>query len=446
MSEKVNLTAGRIAALTCPPGEQQHFLRDTRAPWLAVRVTAAGVKSYVFESKLHGRTIRITIGSTQAWTIDGARQDANLKKTRVDQGIDPRSERRAMRSNAAKSSFEHQTGSVLVGTAWEQYLLHGRPRKKKAWKPRYVEDLRRMCAPGHEHRLRGRGLTKPGPLHVLMQRRLCELDEDFVRSWCTEVARRSNALATRALAVLSGFLSWCGRQPEYRQEVHRDAAKPSAHADVLVPLPHRRDALLASQLPAWFAAALDDPNLIGSTYLMGLLLTGARREELARLKHEDMDIRWDAMTIADKYQDTRAIPIGPHFKKMVLALPRLPENPYVFWSRSSASGHIAEPRSVMERILRRAEIGHVSVHGLRRSFSKLGEAARVPLGAIAQIMGHQPSALAERYRWREMDELRAYLTEIEQFILHRAAMLPEAAERPQVPVPAREREIPYLTS
>lgn len=426
MAARVNLTAGRVAELKCPPGVKQHFLWDLRSPWLAVRVTPAGSRSYVFESKLNGRTIRITIGSTAAWTIDAARQDANEKKIQVDRGIDPRVPKREPQGVQLPHGEGQREAGVLVADAWTQYLANGKPRKKKAWKPRYLEDLKRAAAPGGERRARGKGVTKPGPLHPLMQCRLEDLDEDFVRSWCTQETKRGDAHATRALAMLSGFLSWCGRQPEYRKHVQKEAAKPSVHSDLIAPSAHRRDALLASQLPAWFSAVLEDHNRIGSTYLIGLLLTGARRQELAALKHSDMDTRWDEMTIADKYRDSRAIPIGPHFKKMVAALPRLPDNPYVFWSERSESGHIAEPRSVHDRALKNAGIGHISIHGLRRSFSKLAEAARVPLGAIAQIMGHQPSALAERYRWREMDELRAYLTEIEVFILGKAGILPPA--------------------
>ena len=43
------LTAGAIDRLTCPAGKTQAFLRDTKAPGLRVRVTAAGAKAYVFE-------------------------------------------------------------------------------------------------------------------------------------------------------------------------------------------------------------------------------------------------------------------------------------------------------------------------------------------------------------------------------------------------------------
>ena len=69
-----------------------------------------------------------------------------------------------------------------------------------------------------------------------------------------------------------------------------------------------------------------------------------------------------------------------------------------------------------------AGIPHVSIHGLRRTFSLLGEAAGAPAGAIAQVMGHKPSAIAEGYRPRSIDALRPYLAQIERFILDKAGI------------------------
>ena len=74
--ERVRLTNERIAAFACPPEKQQAFLWDSEAPGLAVRVTTkwknkddAG-KSFVFESKLNRKTIRITLGDVRAWVLN----------------------------------------------------------------------------------------------------------------------------------------------------------------------------------------------------------------------------------------------------------------------------------------------------------------------------------------------------------------------------------------
>jgi len=126
-------------------------------------------------------------------------------------------------------------------------------------------------------------------------------------------------------------------------------------------------------------------------------------------------------------EDTRVIPLTPYMAHLLGALPRAKlkdgtPNAYVFASPMSASGRIAEPRAPHANVLADAGIPHVSIHGLRRTFSLLGEAAGAPAGAIAQVMGHKPSAIAEGYRPRSIDALRPYLAQIERFILDKAGI------------------------
>ena len=95
---RVNLTAGRIDAFGCPKGKSQAFLWDTDTPTLAVRVTPTGRKTYIFESRLNGATLRITIGTTCDWPIREARMEAQRLKMMVDRGNDPRLVKKAQQS------------------------------------------------------------------------------------------------------------------------------------------------------------------------------------------------------------------------------------------------------------------------------------------------------------------------------------------------------------
>lgn len=63
---KLKFTTGRVAELVCATGKSQTFFWDVSAPGLGLRVTAAGAKSYIFESRVHGKTLRCTIGDRRA--------------------------------------------------------------------------------------------------------------------------------------------------------------------------------------------------------------------------------------------------------------------------------------------------------------------------------------------------------------------------------------------
>lgn len=47
------------------------------------------------------------------------------------------------------------------------------------------------------------------------------------------------------------------------------------------------------QLPAWFAAVRQIGNPVIAAYLQAALLTGARREEVAGIRWEDVDFQWN---------------------------------------------------------------------------------------------------------------------------------------------------------
>lgn len=71
MAKRENLTAGRVAKLECEHAKQQTIYWDARTSGLGLRVTAAGAKSYIFETWLRGKSLRVTIGNLETWPIDG---------------------------------------------------------------------------------------------------------------------------------------------------------------------------------------------------------------------------------------------------------------------------------------------------------------------------------------------------------------------------------------
>ena len=180
-------------------------------------------------------------------------------------------------------------------------------------------------------------------------------------------------------------------------------------------------------MPGWWQGVEELPNRTASAYLRALLLTGARREELASLTWENVDFRWRKLTIADKVEDTRTIPLTPYLAHLLATLPR--HGPYVFASTGKA-GRITDTRASHARALQSAGIERLTIHGLRRTFSLFGEAAGAPAGAIAQVMGHKPSATAEGYRPRSIDALRPFLERIEAHILQLAEVQFDAQAEP----------------
>ena len=427
LSEAYELTAGLIERLTCPAGKLQAFMRDAKAPGLRVRVTVAGAKSYVFEAKLNRQTIRRTIGDVRAWSIEDARSEANRLRVTLDGGTDPREVEREQLAAKAAVKAAAAAQAVTVGDVWPRYLIEGKPKRKDAFKPRYRADLEAMAAPGGEKKKRGDGDTRPGPLFPLLALALSQVNEDTLKSWFDREALTGPHQAARALMMFRGFMRWCAAKPEYRALVDRDAGKAAAIVEALPSNTRRTDALEAAQVPGWWSGVEQLNNRTASVYLRALLLTGARREEMAALKWADVDFQWRKLTIADKVEATRVIPLTPYLAQQLATLPRI--NEFVFASTGKA-GRIADTRASHAKALQSAGIDSLTIHGLRRSFSLLGESAGAPAGAIAQVMGHKPSATAEGYRPRSVDALRPYLAQIEAHILEQAGIVFDAKAAP----------------
>jgi integrase len=416
------LTPDLIDRATCDPMNRFVLLRDADKKGLRVRVTQAGGKHWQFETRLRsGKLFTRTLGEWPTVEIPEARAEAHRLRGLTEKGIDPRELERQQAAELAARATTAAAQSVTVADVWPRYLLEGKPKRRDAFKPGYLADLKVMAAVGGEKKKRGVGVTRPGPMFPLMGLALSAISEDALTDWFNTEARTSKHQAARALMMFRGFLRWCSARPEYRSMVNRDAGKAAAIVEAMPQVKKRTDCLEAAQLPGWFEGTKKLGNKTLAAYLDALLLTGARREEMAALKWVDVDFRWNRLTLADKVESTRTIPLTPYLAQQLATLPRVKladgtASPYVFASNAKG-GRITDPRAAMATVKRDAGISVLTVHGLRRSFSLLGEAAGAPAGAIAQVMGHKPSATAEGYRPRSVDALRPYLAKIEAHIL-----------------------------
>ncbi len=88
------------------------------------------------------------------------------------------------------------------------------------------------------------------------------------------------------------------------------------------------------------------------------------------------------MTICDKVEGLRIIPLTPYVAQLLAALPRRSE--WVFSSPTAESGHLTDPHATNYRVCAVAGLD-VTLHGLRRSFASLCEWIEIPTGIAAQI-------------------------------------------------------------
>ena len=164
----------------------------------------------------------------------------------------------------------------------------------------------------------------------------------------------------------------------------------------------------------------EHPQLIGEEARAAGALTGARREEMAALRWQDVDFRWSSLWVKDKVaEEGRKLPLTPYLSELLASLPR--RNRWVFSSPAAKDGRLVEPRIPHNRALGVAGWPHVTLHGLRRTFASLAEWVEMPTGVVAQIMGRAPNATAEKhYINRPLELLAVWHGKYEAWILKQA--------------------------
>ena len=431
-----DLTYGLLERATCPDGVPFVLVRDADKKGLRLRVTKSGGKHWQFETRIKGKLFTRALGEWPAVSIDQAKTEAHRMRGLTEQGIDPREgERQQEEAKAALVAEQiekqaHQAKqeaaqALTVGEVWAVYVAERRPH----WGDMHYRDHLRKVAPGGipaQRGTRGKGVTSPGPLHALMELPLRDLSAQIVEEWAAKEAKTRPTSARLAWRMLKVFLGWCEEQAAYTALLPaKNPAKTKKSREALGKAGTKSDSLQREQLAVWFAAVQQISNPVISVYLQTLLLTGARPGEIITMRWDDMNTKWKGVTIKDKVEGERVIPLTPFVAQLIATLPR--RNEWIFSSATAKAGHITEPNYPHSTACTVAAIDGLTLHGLRRSFKSLTEWLEIPAGVVAQLMGHKPSATAEKhYTVRPLDLLRVHHEKIEAWILEQAGVVFDA--------------------
>ena len=464
-----DLTTGLADRATCPNGRPFVLLKDANKKGLRLRVTPAGGKHWQFETRLRsGKLFTRALGEWPTVSIADARDEAHRLRGITERGVDPRElerEQAEVKAAAAAEKAAKETAdakqraaeALTVREAWDRYTAERRPH----WGERsYLDHLKAAQEGGRERKRMPGVMTQPGPLAPLMPMRLIDLVGPAVDDWAKREAPARPARVRQALRLLKAFLRWAADEPDLRGLADPTAASTKKARQAAGKAKLRNDYLQREQLSAWFKHVRAIPNPVVCAYLQCLLLTGARREELAALRWEEVNTQWRGLDLKDKIEDRRPVPLTPYVALLLAGLPR--RNSWVFSSTralaldpknakrrelrhakagtdapvgdvttGSASGRITAPDIAHRRACAAAGLEGLTLHGLRRSFASLCEWLDIPGGVSAQIQGHAPQGVREQnYIRRPLDLLRVHHERIEAWILEQAGVEFDATAKP----------------
>ena len=412
MAKKITKRA--IDALT-PPEAGVSFLFDSEVKGFGVRVTAGGVKSFIWQGRLNGQKYRMTIARFGSLTAEKARLQAKRIAGEIAAGKDPRAEKQRRKAE-----------SLTLGKAFEEYLAE-RDLKETTradiqramaslsdWRSKPVISITRdMVAKRH----RKIGASSPSYANLVMR---------YLRA-VLNYAREAHAqpdgrplLADNPVNRLSATKSWYRVQPRRTFLAPHELPKWMSAVQGL-PEPPERDPGTGKQLPKLKTGD------IARDFLMLLLLTGLRRSEAADLMWENVDLEGRTLMIPDpKNREAHTLPLSDYLLELLLRRQRSSRGPYVF---SNEEGQrFSSIKFAINRVEKVSGI-RATCHDLRRTFATVAESLDIPAYAVKGLLNHKSSGdVTASYIQITPERLRLPMQRITDYILKTAGVLP--AENP----------------
>lgn len=376
---------------------------DDELSGFCLRVYPSGRKVYALKYRVAGRQRWLTIGEHgNPWTPDQARDTAKAGLLQAGQGHDPATKKRLR---------DDLTVSKLIAL----YLEEGpgsKPDKRAGSWASDRSNLERHVGPTIGRRLVS-GLAK-GDI-TRMTSAITNGDtatNEKTKARGRAIVTGGAGIAARCFSTARAMFAWSidegyslGPNPCAGVKL---AARPSAErfmsekqaADLMTALSAlEREGVISTRQAAIFRL---------------LLMTGARRVEIAGLRWSEVDFERSrlilppARTKAGGKSGERRITLNSAAMAILRDLEKTRKREsYVFPATKGESGHTTTEGKVWrEKVLPRAQLTGVRIHDLRHSFASFALADGASLALIGKALGHASSRATERYAQLADDPLR----------------------------------------
>jgi integrase len=352
---RAKLTAISIERFKAPAnGRIEYF--DQVLPGFALRITHKGAKSWVVFYRHGGRLRRMTLGSYPALGLADARDHARQALQQAAKGNDPAAERAQRRS----STSQHVAGAVQLFIA------------KHASKNRTARETERIFNTYVLPKWRRR------PLESITRRDVIHLLED--------VEEHGPYMANRTLAAIRKFYSWA---------VERDmvGASPVSNVSALG-REEKRDRVLDDVEIMAFWEGCDKLGWPFGPLFQMLLVTAQRRDEVARMRWQDVDLdagTWIIPAEMTKSRREHSVPLSPLSLDILSNVPRM--GGHVFSSNLRGDKPVSGFSKSKKRLDGLSGLDGWRLHDLRRTAASGMARLNVAPHVLGKVLNHAPASL-----------------------------------------------------
>jgi integrase len=332
-------------------GRVEHW--DTHTTGLGLRVTEKGAKSWVVMYRVNGRQRRLTLGPYPRISLADARIRALEALNEVSKGLDPAAEKQAARAADSRA----RTLADVVSA----YIERRVKPQNRSWK--------------ETERIFQRDV-----LPTLGKRPLAEVSRaDIVALLDRMMGTGRPYMANRVRAALSAFFNWC---------VANSRLEASPAQNVPAPFKEKsRDRVISDdEIGALWNAWNEMGWPFGQAFKL-MLVTGQRRNEVARMRWADVDLDkalWTLPREATKADRRHEVPLTDLALGILSAAPRNGEFVFTTNGRTPISGFSRAKKRCDEL----SGVTDWHLHDLRRTVASNLARLGIPPHITDKILNH----------------------------------------------------------
>jgi len=381
MKTRLNFTIDELTKLKCPEGTKKHLrFKDTRVQGLALRVTPAGAKAYIYYRRMPDnnesarKICEIMIGKFEDVKLDQARHKATEFNFIVGKGKDP-----SLKPEAP----------LTYGILFQKYIDEYARLHTATWQ-HAVYNHKRYFVQWH---------NKP----------LASIKREHVQHWLNVLAAETGKhTANRNFNTLRAVITWgIGKGLLTRENPCSGIRTFKTQA--------RERFIQPGEEYFKFADALNEESNTTIRDLFWMcLFTGARLSNVLAMKWSQINMHLMQWTIPmTKNGNSQTIPLTRNAMH-ILTDRRSSPNAHDQWVfptdrkgwKTGEMGHLVSVRKAFNRIVERAGITNLRIHDLRRTAGSYMAIQNVSPTIIGKALGHRSLQATAIYARLTQDPVR----------------------------------------